>query len=336
MISIQDLISIIVPVYNTEKYLDQCIQSVMAQTYTNWELLLINDGSTDSSGAICDKYAAEDNRIKVVHKPNTGVSDTKNIALDMTKGEYIMFLDSDDYWSDNTCLVQLLETSRQFDVDIVRGEYLPVDTDGKEFEGHYILASKQKFANQILSVSEFLDKVIRREFFLPLCLFKQSAIQSIRFTSGRIFLEDLEFFIRLLPKVTKCAYIPMPFYAYRKHDSSISSKYEEKKIRDAFDIVLFYFEEAKDAADITLQKSYKSRAITYYILTAKTLGQYSECYRNRHDICERYNLNKIRLKCFKNKRFSEKWYIPFLLYLPPCYLIMFWHIYLKLRKLIKY
>ena len=127
------LISVIVPVYNTEKYLDQCIQSVLVQTYTNWELLLIDDGSTDSSGAICDKYAAEDNRIKVVHKPNTGVSDSKNIALDMAKGEYIMFLDSDDYWCINDCIAQLYAKSQELRADIVRGEYKAVDEGGDLF-----------------------------------------------------------------------------------------------------------------------------------------------------------------------------------------------------------
>ena len=94
------MISIIVPVYNTEQYLDRCIQSVLAQTYTNWELLLIDDGSTDSSGAICDKYAAEDNRIRVFHKENGGVSSARNLGLDNAKGEWITFVDSDDWVDD--------------------------------------------------------------------------------------------------------------------------------------------------------------------------------------------------------------------------------------------
>lgn len=91
------LISIIIPIYNTEKYLDRCIQSVLAQTYTNWELLLIDDGSTDSSGAICDKYAAQDSRILVFHKPNGGVSSARNLGLDNAKGEWVSFVDSDDW-----------------------------------------------------------------------------------------------------------------------------------------------------------------------------------------------------------------------------------------------
>ena len=90
-------ISIIVPVYNTEKYLHRCIDSILAQTYTDFELLLINDGSTDKSGAICDEYAAKDNRVRVFHKENGGVSSARNLGLDEAQGEWICFVDSDDY-----------------------------------------------------------------------------------------------------------------------------------------------------------------------------------------------------------------------------------------------
>ena len=100
-----DLISIIVPVYNTEKYLDRCIQSILSQTYTDFELLLIDDGSTDSSGVICDKYAEQDSRVRVFHKENGGVSSARNIGLDNANGVWITFCDSDDwvypYWLEN-------------------------------------------------------------------------------------------------------------------------------------------------------------------------------------------------------------------------------------------
>ena len=90
------MISIIVPVYNTEKYLDRCIQSILAQTYTDFELLLVDDGSTDSSGAICDKYAEQDSRIRVFHKANGGASSARNMGLDNAIGEWVCFVDSDD------------------------------------------------------------------------------------------------------------------------------------------------------------------------------------------------------------------------------------------------
>lgn len=91
------MISVIIPIYNTEKYLSRYIESVLNQSYKNFELLLINDGSKDRSGDICDEYAKKDNRIKVFHKENGGVSSARNLGLDNAKGDYVCFIDSDDY-----------------------------------------------------------------------------------------------------------------------------------------------------------------------------------------------------------------------------------------------
>ena len=98
------MISVIVPVYNSEKRLHKCIDSILGQTYTNFELLLINDGSTDTSGDICEEFAEKDERIKVFHKKNGGASSARNIGIDNAKGEYICFVDSDDYVSDDIYL----------------------------------------------------------------------------------------------------------------------------------------------------------------------------------------------------------------------------------------
>ena len=91
------LISVIVPVYNVEKYLAKCIDSIIAQTYTNLEILLVDDGATDSSGAICDEYAQKESRIRVIHKENGGLSDARNRGIAEARGEYLGFIDSDDY-----------------------------------------------------------------------------------------------------------------------------------------------------------------------------------------------------------------------------------------------
>ena len=112
------MISIIVPVYNTEKYLDQCIQSVLVQTYTNWELLLINDGSTDLSGTICDQYATKDRRIRVFHKENGGVSSARNVGLDNARGKWIMFIDADD-WVEPSMLKELRTVALDNNADYV-------------------------------------------------------------------------------------------------------------------------------------------------------------------------------------------------------------------------
>lgn len=119
------LVSFIIPIYNAEKYLDECIKSIIKQTYSNFELLLVNDGSTDNSAIICDTYANKDSRIKVIHKINGGVSSARNIGLDNAKGEYICFVDADDVIHPKlleTTLSVLMET--QQDIIIYRYKFV--------------------------------------------------------------------------------------------------------------------------------------------------------------------------------------------------------------------
>ena len=111
-------ISVIVPVYNTEKYLKRCIDSILAQSYSDFELLLIDDGSTDASPAICDEYATNDSRVRVFHKPNGGVSSARNLGLDNARGEWIAFVDSDD-WIESEMLYLFISKAEKTDSDIV-------------------------------------------------------------------------------------------------------------------------------------------------------------------------------------------------------------------------
>lgn len=117
------LVSIIVPCYKVEIYLKTCIESIIHQTYTNWELILVDDGSPDSSGQICDNYALTDSRIKVIHKDNGGLSSARNAGLDIVRGAYVTFLDSDDFWHLDYLKV-LIELATQNNADIVQCDYL--------------------------------------------------------------------------------------------------------------------------------------------------------------------------------------------------------------------
>ena len=118
------LVSIIIPVYNAESRLEQCVMSIKTQTYTNLEICLINDGSTDGSGALCDRLAAEDTRIKVFHKENGGVSTARNRGLDEATGEYVVFVDADDYLASNG-IEKMVETIAARNCDIaIAGKYI--------------------------------------------------------------------------------------------------------------------------------------------------------------------------------------------------------------------
>ena len=122
------LVSVIVPVYNVYPYLRDCVQSVQAQSYQNWELLLVDDGSTDGSGELCDELAVEDGRIRVFHKPNGGLSDARNHGMHHARGEYFCFLDSDDLLPENA-LEKLVGLCEQHRADVAMGQLLQFETE---------------------------------------------------------------------------------------------------------------------------------------------------------------------------------------------------------------
>ena len=113
------MVSVIIPIYNVEKYIRQCIDSVLNQTYTQIEIILVDDGSPDNCGAICDEYAERDNRIKVIHKENGGLSDARNAGLAIAQGDFVYFLDSDDYLRKNEAIEELLAVCGIESSDIV-------------------------------------------------------------------------------------------------------------------------------------------------------------------------------------------------------------------------
>ena len=130
------MISVIVPVYNCEKYIHRCIDSILSQSFTDFELLLINDGSTDSSGVICDEYSQKDNRVRVFHKTNGGVSSARNLGLDESRGEYVTFVDSDDYiLEDFFSLAYKLNTDLFVGSFVYNGEIVSLD----EFDSDNLL-----------------------------------------------------------------------------------------------------------------------------------------------------------------------------------------------------
>lgn len=127
---LKNMVSIIIPVYKTESYLAKCIESCMHQTYQNIEIILIEDGSPDRYGEICDAYAKQDERIRVIHKENTGVSDSRNEGLEIASGEFIMFVDSDD-WIDAEMVEELVTAQQKYDVDLVECGHRNIYKDGK-------------------------------------------------------------------------------------------------------------------------------------------------------------------------------------------------------------
>lgn len=267
------VVSIIVPVYNTEKFLHRCIDSVLAQTFTDWELLLIDDGSKDSSGAICETYVAKDARIRVIHKENTGVSDTRNLGLDVARGKYLFFLDADDFWLQTDSMSMFVQKAEEHNLDIVRGEYSAMHEDGSFAWSRRISKKRKQYAERVLYSGKFLEYGIHGEFFLPLSMFKRSRIGNLRFEKGRVFFEDMLFYSTFLLQDLKCMYLPdIRFYGYRKNENSASNKVSVKRLADSSSMCYRFHDLAQNTRDVALKNKFVYNSIMMYYWTLETVA----------------------------------------------------------------
>lgn len=284
------VVSIIVPIYNTELYLRECIESILRQSFMNFEVLLVDDGSTDASGSICEDYAAKDTRIRVFHQDNQGVSSARNLALDHVQGRYVLFLDADDFWYVDTCLETLVNEALRTDADIVRGEYKTVDEQGNDLFARKINRRKMKQAYRLVSSATFLKDIIQGEFFLVLSLIKADKVSQIRFRKGQVFLEDMDFYARLMLQPLKCVFVPCRFYAYRKYAQSASSSLSMKRFEDSFLIIGNLNTYATNANDSILRKTLGEYSVLMYYWGMGAIADF--CYANRFLIISRLNLKE--------------------------------------------
>ena len=219
------LISVIVPVYNVEQYLPKCVDSILAQTYQNLEIILVEDGTKDRSGEICDAYAEKDPRIKVIHKENGGLSSARNAGMDVARGEYFGFVDSDD-WIEPETYESLMELARKYDADLVCGGRY--DVDGATGERTIGLCPQKE---ECLSSMEMLGRV----FIWDNCdsaawdkLYRRHLFDGIRYPLGMVS-EDIAIFYKLMEKVNRVALCNKPLYNYFHRENSITTaKLSEK------------------------------------------------------------------------------------------------------------
>lgn len=188
----ENLVSIIVPVYKTKPYLERCVQSVVKQTYTYWELLLVDDGSPDDSGVFCDELAAKDKRMRTIHKDNGGVSSARNLGIRESKGEWIMFLDSDDFFKDENYIEQLMAISDHADI-VISGFCYYSDIHGYSIAR--ITSQEKKYDDH--DYCQFVSENLNRFDFLVVWakLFKRQIIQDhhLQFNEKMIVTEDALF-----------------------------------------------------------------------------------------------------------------------------------------------
>ena len=220
----QEIISVIVPVYNVSEYLPRCLDSILNQTYTNLEILLVNDGSTDNSGFVCDEYAKKDSRIRVFHKENGGVSSARNVGLTHRTGRYVGSVDADDWISPNmySLLFQKLRENPNASVGVAN--YFK-NTHDKQIP----IANLVPISSEIISAKDMMIYALNRDFFMGFCsyswnkLFVLDKTISIRYDEQVKFGEDVLFFANLIISGDcRGVYVDKPLYHYFQRPESLA------------------------------------------------------------------------------------------------------------------
>lgn len=318
----EDLISVIVPIYNVENYLGKCIDSIINQTYRNLEIILVDDGSPDNCGEICDQYASQDIRIRVIHKTNGGLSDARNAGMRIMNGEFLMFVDSDDWLQDN-CVEILYEIQKKYKADLVIGGVQKIE----DITGNILWATKN------LSPLEYeykSNEEAMKDMFINGCaswarLYKKSIHEGILFPKGEIN-EDEAIVLEILNRCEKVVKTNRVIYNYRFRTESITSTNWNLKKIDWYEHCknnLKYVEENYPKLQEVAQARYISSLIwvlNNMTVDTKRYRSYIKNYRKElHSIVKQPN--------WKN-RFSKKEIIR------AYFLVYIYYVYAKVIKLL--
>ena len=253
-----ELISIIVPIYNTEKYLHQCLDSILNQTYTNFEVLLVNDGSTDSSGIICQEYVGRDSRFRYFEKNNGGVASARNLGLERSGGAYITFIDSDD-WVEPNYLDVLYTALKENDTDVAISTYKRFAQDGVFYLRSYsreddeFLNIGTRSRDSFLEILPRLGELDHSFYSISSKLIKREIIGNLLFDEQISYAEDLNFFFHLYLGVESVVYVRDYTYIYRTHDASTSQNINELKVLHELEIFKRMFQQIEKMGLPTFQ-----------------------------------------------------------------------------------
>lgn len=305
------LISVIVPIYKVENYLKKCINSIVNQTYNNIEIILVDDGSPDNCGIICDEYAKKDKRVKVIHKKNGGLSDARNYGIEASTGDYIIFVDSDDYISKNMCEI-LIKNALKYDADIISCNYKEIYSDNnrekinkqsikKELEIYNNLEVIYKyFFDYTIDINVVWNKLYKRKIFF--------GNNCVRFPKGKLHEDDYTV-CKLYYYANRIVIINDALYYYVRHCNSITGRFSEINILDKIDAIIEHYNFAKNK-DIKLK----------YMVQAKGIDCYKDyiCLQstekiNKKIIDFRECILKNKKNIFKNPYMNWKKYIKFIL-----------------------
>lgn len=263
--------SVIIPIYNVEKFLNQCVDSVLSQSFSDYEVILVDDGSSDKCPIICDEYAKKNQCIKVIHKRNEGLSAARNSGIDVAKGKYLLFLDSDDYWDDSDALKKLyyvISQNEYADLVMFQAKLLYPDgsmiTDKGQYADDFNYMNKEEALKYLtengLLVGSACSKVVRREFLLKNNLFFKVGIKS----------EDIDWILRVANCMPKYLYSDQFFYIYRKGRSdSITANMDYTYLEQFADMLEEFYTKFDYISEETKQCLLSIVAYEFSILMAK-------------------------------------------------------------------
>lgn len=310
---IQPLISVIVPCYNVEEYLPKCIESILNQTYRNLEILLVDDGSPDNGGRICDEYAAKDDRIRVIHKKNGGLSDARNAALDVMTGEYVTFIDSDDYVTDGYVeyLYKLIKES---------GVRLSVSSHQTFEDGSSAEICTSPLSVEIMHTNEALTSMFYQQIFDTSAwakMYHRSLFSDgIRYPKGWLY-EDLPTTYRLMMECDYIAYGNYRSYFYRIRNTSIEgAPFRPLKYESCIKIIR-QLEADHRKMSKGVRRALNCRIVSFaFHILLETPRKEKEMRRNLLDIIRQKRIcvlldkrtrQKTRIACFLS--FGEIWLV---------------------------
>lgn len=210
------LISVIVPIYKVEKYLDRCIESIIGQTYKNLEIICVNDGSPDKCPEICDAWAKRDSRIKVIHQKNAGSGQSRNNAMDIAKGKFISFVDSDDYIAPR--MFEVLMDAVTDDVDIAECDYCIVTDKNADFSVDFSNPERKKYATHEAMVEHFNGRIFAQVIWNK--IYRKNVIEEVRFPKGKM-IDDEFWTYRALGNARTLVHVYKKLYAYQQQENSV-------------------------------------------------------------------------------------------------------------------
>jgi glycosyltransferase involved in cell wall biosynthesis len=288
-----ELVSIVVPVYKVEKYIHRCLESILNQTYSNIEIILVDDGSPDNCGKIIDDYGKNDNRIKVIHKENGGLSDARNAGMQYITGNYTLFVDSDD-WLDRKMVEEMMGICKSHQADVVQSAFYYAHEDCLYYDNRFF---SRKDTPVILDNPSLMYELVvnnKVKNFAWGKLYKTNLIKDIPFEKGVLF-EDVFWAHKIMHRVNKYVIIHQPMYYYTQRNDSIVASYTPRNL----DIIKGLKQRHK-----FLEEHYKGLINeSYKVILTTSLIHYNLLFANRRK--DKDGFYKKEIKFHINNHFNE-------------------------------